>query len=227
MPLPEHEPERSAVQSTYANSIMESGGLPILLPLTTDEEIIGEYSAVCDGFLFTGGVDIEPKRYGEVTRDYCKEIDLLRDEAELTAFPVFYEANKPIMGICRGAQLINIALGGTLYQDLQADGKTDKSHSQSPPYDVFYHNVKLVDGTPLKQLVNKETVAVNSIHHQAIKDIATSLTPCAFSDDGVIEAAYSKDRKHIRIYQWHPERTFKNDLMSKMIFEDFIKACKS
>ena len=134
------------------------------------------------------------------------------------------EKDIPNLGICRGIQFINAALGGTLYQDLPTQFSSDTEHHQMPPYDVPVHAVDIMRDTPLYQCLNKSVIRVNSYHHQAVKKTASALKPMAVSEDGLIEGLYMPDHRFLWAIQWHPEFSYQNDDNSRKIFETFIKA---
>ena len=207
---------------TYAEAIERSGGAPLILPFTESDETFDGILALCDGVCFTGGADIDPSYFGEETKETCGTIQKYRDEYELKFFDKAYKAKKPILGICRGAQVINVALGGSLYQDINSEITTEISHRQSEPKTEHSHYVNIVKGTPLYELVKAERIQANSFHHQSAKEIAPSLKLMATADDGVIEALYGTEDVYVRAYQWHPERLCAIDNYEKLIFDDFI-----
>jgi putative glutamine amidotransferase len=135
------------------------------------------------------------------------------------------ETEKPVLGICRGAQLINIALGGTLYQDLPTELPTEISHRQTEPKFSPAHSVKILADTPLYDLVQKDRMTANSFHHQAVKTLGKGLELMALADDGVVEAFYLPGERYLRAYQWHPERLFAIDSDNRLLFEDFTAHC--
>lgn len=210
----------------YVTSILNSGGIALVLPYLEDGKQIQEYADMADGFLFTGGCDIEPSRYGEEKKETCGEIEPLRDEIEYKLFDIAYKTGKPILAICRGAQLVNCALGGTLYQDLPTECDTIPDHRGSIEDSEYRHTIKVVEGTPLYSILGCETVSINTYHHQAAKTIGSWLQVMARSEDGVVEAIYSTEHPYIRGYQWHPERMYDSDAGMREIFNDFIEAAK-
>ena len=216
----------SKIVNAYTNAIESSGGIPILLPYVKNEETIESFVNMCDGFLFSGGVDIAPARYGEETKPTCGQIQLYRDELEFKIFDKAIAAKKPILAICRGAQLVNVALGGTLYQDIPSEIDTYIRHEQSEGKCESSHTVKLIDDTPLAELVGTTTMHANSFHHQAIKSLGKGLKVMAVADDDIIEAIYLNKEQYLRAYQWHPERLYDEIEQNRLIFDDFIKACK-
>ena len=214
------------LQNTYTRAIEGSGGMPILLPYVEKDESIDEFVNLCDGFLFTGGVDVDPKYYGENKKSTCGDIQPYRDELEIKSFEKIYKTKKPIMAICRGAQLVNVALGGTLYQDIPTEIESYVLHKQCEPKDSPSHDVNVIENTPLFELARSERVKANSFHHQAIKALGNGLCVMATADDGIIEAVYSELYPYLRAYQWHPERLFDFDSLNHAVFEDFIRACR-
>ena len=135
------------------------------------------------------------------------------------------EDNKPILGICRGLQLINVLMGGTLYQDLNTEYSTYINHIMKPPYTNVCHKVTIKEHTPLKQILHKEIIGVNSYHHQGIKELGNSLITMAESEDGIIEAIACKDKRFIWGVQWHPEFNYNVDEASRSILKEFINNC--
>ena len=216
----------SKILKSYIEAIEEAGGIPLLLPYTQNIDTLSAFIDACDGVYITGGIDIDPKRYGEIKQPWCKDTQDNRDVFDISIFALAKESNKPIMGICRGAQLINVALGGTLYQDIPTEFQTSIQHVQKEPRFEHSHHVNIVPDTPLFDLLCKERIKANSFHHQAIKKLGDGLLPMATADDGIIEAIYEPGYKYLRAYQWHPERICKEDENQQKIFKDFILACK-
>ena len=149
----------------------------------------------------------------------------MRDKTELLLLKEALSADKPILGICRGIQFINAALGGTLYQDIPSEVNSQTTHCQKPPYNIPIHKVKLIKGTPLYALLQKESLNVNSYHHQAVKKIAPSACKAAEAEDGITEALYVPGKKFVWAVQWHPEFSFHTDSDSLKIFEEFVSKC--
>ena len=214
------------LQNAYTAAIENAGAIPVVIPYTDKDEALDFYAELCDGVLFSGGCDIEPKKFGEEKKEKCGNIQLFRDDLEFAFFERIFKMKKPIMGICRGAQIINVALGGTLYQDIPTEYETDMVHRQTGDKTIPSHEVVVTDGTPLMALVGKERMTANTFHHQSIKDLGKDLKVMARADDGIIEAAYYDGDVYMRAYQWHPERLAKNYSDNKLLFDDFIKAVK-
>ena len=155
--------KKSKIENTYIRAIEASGGAAILLPYTANPESIDRFIDLCDGFIFAGGADIEPARYGEEKHPLCGETTPYRDQVEFLAFEKIMKTEKPIMGICRGSQLINVALGGTLYQDLPEEFRTERTldHHMTPPYDRTVHEVLLEKKAPLQNWDRSKEIQYN------------------------------------------------------------------
>ena len=214
------------VQNPYIHAIEMSGGIPVLFPYVDEDETIERLVNICNGFFFTGGVDIDPWRYGEEPSENLGTLQESRDDFEFRVFQRVIKTSKPILAICRGAQLINVALGGTLYQDIPSEIDTKIAHKQSEPKFSPSHDVKIIVDTPLHGMMQTEQIKANSFHHQAIKRLGKGLEIMAVAEDGIVEAVYLPKSQYGRAYQWHPERLFETDMHNRMIFEDFIRACK-
>lgn len=225
MPLYDEERESIWMLPAYMDGLREAGAVPVILPLVIDDEDIGLIDNMIDGYLFTGGHDIDPYLYGEENRS-CGVINHDRDRLEKAVFEKAYGGDKPILGICRGLQIINAFLGGTLYQDLPTERPTDTAHVMERPYDRAVHNVKIERKSSLYKLLETDTLGVNSYHHQAIKDIAPPLSVMAVAEDGTAEAFEDRTRRFLWAVQWHPEFSYRTDQCSRKIFKAFTDACK-
>jgi len=205
----------------YLDGIKAAGGVPVVLPLEMSEEDASRIVETCDGFLFTGGQDVSPELYGmkDATGTIISSPE--RDRMETLLLEKALQADKAVLGICRGLQFINVFLGGTLWQDLPSHYPSDIVHRQGKPYDVPTHKVAL-EGE-LKALLGKDILEVNTLHHQAVKDISSDLTPMAIAPDGLIEAVQMVGKRFVWAVQWHPEYMFKTDADSLAIFSEFIK----
>ncbi len=205
------------MRPSYLNALWASGGRPAYVAYTSDPQKLDEYVEDFDAFIFAGGIDVDPKLYGEEVAHDSVEIFPERDEFELALFSRALRSGKPILGICRGVQLINVAMGGSLHQHI--DG-----HSQKESGRIATHSVKLCGESPLSKFADgAESIGVNSFHHQAIKNIATGLEVIALSEDGIIEGAWCPEHKFLLGVQWHPE-VMVDDETSKNIFRGFIRS---
>ncbi|MBR3341187.1 MAG: gamma-glutamyl-gamma-aminobutyrate hydrolase family protein [Clostridiales bacterium] len=207
----------------YLEGLKEAGATPVIFPLTEDPEEISRLVDICDGILMTGGHDVTPSIYGEEPLEdkvsCCRE----RDNMEKLVLEDTMKKDKPILGICRGIQLINALLGGTLFQDLPSQHPSDIEHHQTPPYDVPVHDVIIRKVTPLFDCLGSERISVNSYHHQAVKDLAPGLEVMAESEDGIVEALYKPLYSFLWAVQWHPEFSYKTDSNSMKIFQAFVE----
>ncbi|MDR0670129.1 MAG: gamma-glutamyl-gamma-aminobutyrate hydrolase family protein [Treponema sp.] len=227
VPLRDEERDSLWILPGYLDGISRAGGLPLVLPLTTEEETLRQISGLCAGFLFTGGQDISPGLYGAEPAPFCGPACAERDRMEGALFSIaVLERGQPALGICRGIQLFNVLLGGTLYQDLAAQFSPGAAlHRQKPPYDAPAHGLRLEPGTPLRALLGRDSLAVNSSHHQGIARLAPELEPMARSEDGLIEAVRLKNRPFAWAVQWHPEMALAWE-SSGQLFAAFVSACR-
>lgn len=226
-PLYDTERERLWMRPNYLRAVVQTGGLPLILPLTGDDEDVAALAGLCDGFLFTGGPDVHPALYHEETMRCCGSINPQRDRLEILLLNQAVQLDKPVLGICRGIQLINVALGGSLYQDIPAQAQGEPiAHYQQPPYNVPVHNVFIEKDSPLYRILHKTQMMVNSMHHQAVKDLSPQLRCAARSRDGLAECVYMPDKRFFMGVQWHPEYLFEPDSDSEDLFQAFVDAAK-
>lgn len=221
-PLWDLEKESLWMLSAYTDAIRQSGGLPVILPFDIDDRQAAQLADRCDGFLFTGGQDVAPSVYGEaevLPLVTCPKRDLLEDKILRKSLAL----DKPVFGICRGLQFINAALGGTLWQDLPSQRPDGLVHRQGKPYDRPSHSVRLIG--PLAGLLEKNELRVNTLHHQAIRDLAPGMEAMAIAPDGIIEAFRSTLHRFLWAVQWHPEYLFTTDPDSQKLFARFIQEC--
>ena len=215
------------MQDTYVSAVEATGGIPLIVPCVRGDSATDGIIELCDGFLFTGGHDIHPSRYGEAVKQTCGEVQLFRDELEYKMLEKALRTKKPIVAICRGIQLLNVYFGGTLHQDIPSELDTPILHRQSEDYYATSHSVNIVENTPLYDLIGSARMSANSFHHQAIKDLGRGLLVSARADDGIIEGVYAEGEQYIRAYQWHPERLVFDSDDNRRILDDFINACKA
>ena len=217
------------IKKGYCEGIMKAGGMPVLLPLTTDEEILSQATSRCDGFLLSGGPDIDPKYYGENNMVYNGEISPYRDVMEVYIVRKAIENEKPVLGICRGLQIMNAALGGTLYQDILTQMKESAplKHSQEAPRWYPTHDILIERNTRVWSWFEQERAGVNSFHHQAVKEVAPGFKVTSRAADGVIESIEHETHRFAVGVQWHPELMWQEDLKQIKIFEDFVRVCIS
>ena len=210
----------------YMDGLAAAGGLPVMLPLNDSGEDLKQLCEMCDGFLLTGGHDVSPELYGAQKLDVCGACSPERDRMEAKLLQYAMEADKPVLGICRGIQVLNAALGGTLWQDLPAQNPSNIEHHQTPPYDKPAHPVTILPDTPLAEALETEVLTVNSYHHQAVRELAAPLRVMAVAPDGIVEAVHHPDYRFIWGVQWHPEFAWKSDPSAGIIFKTFVEACR-
>ena len=226
VPLFDDEKESLWMLPGYMDGIVDAGGMPIMLPLTSDKAILKQLLDTVDGILMTGGHDVSPDIYGEEKLDDSVVCNEDRDSMEKELIGQALEKDIPILGICRGIQFLNAFLGGTLYQDLGKQHPSETEHHQKPPYDVPIHEAKIMQDSGLYRLLHEDVISVNSYHHQAVKDVAECLKVMAVSGDGLVEAVELPQKRFVWAVQWHPEFSYKNDKSSKLIFREFVKHCQ-
>ena len=214
--------------TTYIEALIGAGGLPILIPLSLGDDDLRAVYARLDGVLIPGGGDIDPTLYRAPRRPKTYEIDPDRDRVELQLTRRAVEDRKPIFGICRGAQVFNVALGGTLYQDLPSERPGDIRHAN--PFPEFprthlAHSVKIEEESRLARLLGTPIVSVNSRHHQAVKEVAPGVEVSARAPDGVIEALELPAHPFALAVQWHPENLQSQPEM-RALFEKFVEAAQ-
>ncbi|HEX9053287.1 MAG TPA: gamma-glutamyl-gamma-aminobutyrate hydrolase family protein [Gemmatimonadales bacterium] len=201
-----HDARRAGVNASYVSAVAGAGGVPLIL-----SQLIGEAGAPralegCEGLLLTGGEDVDPAYYGEQPSKALGSVDRERDRFELALFRAARAARLPVLGICRGIQLINVALGGTLYQDLPSERPGPIDHDPGTARGARTHHVRLAPGSRAARVLGVDRLVPNSFHHQAVKDLAPALIATGWSDDGVIEAVEGRpDDAWLLAVQWHPE----------------------
>lgn len=211
----------------YMNGLKQAGAMPIMLPVIDNKADAEMLSDMCDGFLFTGGQDVDPAVYGTEKSELCGECSPERDTMEKLLLDAAMKRGMPVLGICRGVQFINAVLGGTLWQDIPKQFSDKLTHCQKPPYDKPVHDVIIKKDSPLNELLKQERIAVNSYHHQGVRELSPKLKSMASAPDGLVEAVYSPNHKFLWAVQWHPEFSYKTDENSRLIFKEFVRCCSS
>ena len=218
------EERNITVTKEYVDSLVRTCKevVPILLPVITEKEVLLKMCNLLDGLLLTGGGDIDPKYYKEEPQLELGEINPLRDEMELFLILEMYRQKKPILGICRGCQVLNVAFGGNLFQDIT--NLTTLQHKQLAPRNYAFHSIKILRDTLLYKIFCKESIRVNSFHHQAINNISPLFKAAARTSDGIIEAIEGTFDFFVVGVQWHPE-CMQEDENAKRLFSFFLREC--
>lgn len=211
--------------TNYCEVISKAGGIPVLIPVFSDfSQDISQVMDQMDGIIITGGHDVDPIHYGEEPIKTIGPIHPDRDDVEIQIVKECIDQKKPFFGICRGAQILNIALGGDLYQDIytQIRGKELERHHQWENTSVSSHSIEIQSDSFLYDIFKQKIGWVNSSHHQAIRKVAPSLKPVAWSKDGIVEAVVHKTIPSIFAVQWHPEKMWREDSFAQQIFQYFV-----
>lgn len=214
------------IENTEA--IILAGGCPLILPYTAYEDDIRQLVNKIDGLYITGGNDVDPEYFNEAPHEKLGEVNPIRDAFELKLLTCILPVNKPVLGVCKGMQMINTVLGGDLYQDITSQVKTKLiQHSQKSQMIYPSHAIHIKEETKLHLITSKTKMRVNSYHHQAVRRLGRNLIISGESDDGIIEAIESTAHPFVIGLQWHPECMVRGeDNSSKKIYESFIAACK-
>jgi putative glutamine amidotransferase len=226
---PDHLERWEGIRDTYTGAVRAGGGLPVILPIADDDPAtLGDYLAAVDGLLFTGGEDIAPAYYGEALDERCQEPDPERDVFEIHLARTAMERQVPTLGICRGLQVINVAAGGTLYQDIACRAGTRAYHSASTANrGRLIHSVRVVPGSRLFAIMGVTGSEVTSTHHQFVKDLAPGLRVGAESvEDGIVEGIEHPGRPFLVAVQWHPERIYKQRAEHLALFRALVRAAE-
>jgi len=204
---PGPKPPRFGINQSYVRALMAAGCAPVLIPLLDDDERLRAIYDRLDGIVFPGGADVAPQEYREEPIGDLNVVEAPRDRTELTLARWAFADDLPTLGICRGQQVLNVALGGSLWQDLRHQGVTSVDHSDADgrARTALMHRVRLDPDSRLAQLIDETSIEVNSLHHQAVKTVAPQLKVTGTSEDGVIESLESDDRRFLIAVQWHPE----------------------
>lgn len=215
------------LQERYARAILDGGGTPVILPITSSLTATRQIMEHLDGIVISGGdFDIHPKYYGEEPIAALGEIKQERTEFEVELIALALKRDFPLFGVCGGAQAINVVLGGSLYQDIATQAPYSMEHQRGDLKEHGGHKVKVHDGTKLKQIVGREQLEVNTTHHQAVKTLGKGLIVNATAEDGIIEGIESPAHAFVLGVQWHPEFLIQRDDFQKKIFASFISVCR-
>jgi putative glutamine amidotransferase len=221
-------PERAYVNSAYLNAVQRAGGIPVALPPQLSATSLAELARTVDGLLLTGGGDIDPARFGERRHPTLYDVSSARDTVEIDAVKAMIERGRPVLAVCRGIQVLNVALGGTLYQDVGSDPGTQVAHSQSEPRDQVTHKVRVTPGSLLARTLGVEEIEVNSMHHQAVKAPGPGLVAVAWAPDELVEGVELADPARFVVgVQWHPEELVGHSEPACRLFAGLVSAARA
>lgn len=217
--------KRAYVNKDYVDAVIKAGGVPLIIPFNTDKEVIISQAQVIDGLIISGGQDVSPYNYGQEPSPLLGETFPERDTYEMLLLEEAKKRNLPILGICRGFQIINVAGGGTLYQDLSLIGKSVLKHNQVSKPTLKTHKIHIEENSVISEIFGKETM-VNSFHHQALDKVADDFKVVARASDGVVEAIQHKTYKFLVGVQWHPEMLAVECDEARKLFNRLIEEAK-
>jgi putative glutamine amidotransferase len=212
----------------YSEALFYAGGTPVLLPLIAEKTYTREIVSGVDGILISGSnSDVDPHRYGQEPHPRIGSIVSRRDETDLFLLEEIFRTGKPLLGICFGIQILNVYLGGTLWQDVESQVKQAVKHEQTATEDYRSHTIRIKPRSLLYRLAQQKESRVNSFHHQAIAKVATALIPVATARDGIVEAVEMRNKGQFVLgVQWHPEIGWEKDKLSQQIFSSFVEAAR-
>lgn len=228
--VPGERPASWLMSQRYVEVLRSFGAVPWLIPLFAhDPDTLHEIFARLDGLFLAGGADIAPARYGEAARPECGVTDPDRDAVEIALTRQAVSRGVPVFGICRGLQTLNVACGGTLYQDIAAQVPAAIKHDYTLAQNHLDrthlpHDVTVKAGSRVADILGSAVVPVNSIHHQAVKDLGDGLTATAFAPDGIVEAIEGPPGAFVLGVQWHPEELVETQPVMRRLFEAFLAA---
>lgn len=227
--VPATTPPRAWLNNAYLRAVQQAGGVPVLLPPHLEGRALDALWARLDGILLTGGGDLDPSRFAEARHPTVAEVSDARDRLEIEVTERAVHERRPLLAICRGIQVLNVALGGSLYQDIASETGSTIAHSQTEPRDRPTHPVKVMgEGTRLGATLGAPEIAVNSMHHQAIKRLGRALREVAWAPDGIIEGVELPEASALVLgVQWHPEELAAHDPAARNLFRTLITDAES
>ncbi|WP_324717292.1 gamma-glutamyl-gamma-aminobutyrate hydrolase family protein [Carboxydochorda subterranea] len=218
---------RASLSRDYVRAVEMAGGLPVLIPVTDDPQLAAAYLDNLDALLLSGGGDVDPHRFGEDAMPELGEVDPERDALEVALAAGAMQRDMPLLGICRGIQVMNVAAGGTLYQDVRAQVPHALLHDQTAPRWFPCHEVRLEPDSLLRQIFQADTLRVNSFHHQAVRVVAPTFRVAAKAKDAVIEGVESREHGFCVGVQWHPECMVDRYPGQRLLFAALVRAART
>jgi putative glutamine amidotransferase len=217
----------TAVPDSYLRALLKTESIPLIIPVIQPRSVLERLFGMIDGLLLIGGPDLDPVHFHQSPAPGLRKVTPARDTVELQLTRWALDAELPIMAICRGAQVLNVAAGGTLWQDIASQIPEAAKHDYHPdfPEDYRAHTIKAAAGSRIAGIIGEEDIAVNSLHHQAIDRVGQGLCASAFAPDGIVEAVEGKGAGWVVGVQWHPEWLIESDLRMHALFETFRNVC--
>jgi putative glutamine amidotransferase len=213
---------------SYVHAVESAGGIPVLIPILKDFDSLHALLSRLDGLLLSGGIDVHPAAYQEEVQVELTETDPELDKLELVLARWAWQEDMPTLGICRGMQILNVALGGTLYQDLATDYPKGLQHANGNlPRNQTVHSVAIAPDSRIRQVLGVDNVMVNSIHHQAVKELGKGIVASGFAEDGIIELLEVPERSFMLAAQNHPEELYHDYPVWTRLFRAFVVACSA
>ncbi len=217
----------SRINQPYVDSIVAAGGVPLIIPVLENGDLSDSYIDSIDGLVLTGGDDMSSHYFNEEPVKQVKMIDHNRDRTEWGLFHSAYKKGLPIFGICRGHQVINIALGGNLFQDIYSQIPDVLGHTSDYNIEDGYHSIYIEENSIMMEVFKNKIITVNSVHHQAIRELGENLKVSAYSKDKIIEAIESTNEKFVLGVQFHPEGMAMKHGIFLDLFKYFVEICKN
>jgi len=218
---------RVGMTRDYVRAVELGGGLPVLVPVLDAEEAVSALLDVLDGLVLAGGGDLDPQRFGEEPLPQLGEVDPERDAFELALARLAMERDMPVLGICRGMQVLNVAAGGTLYQDIPSQVPRALLHDQTAPRWYPCHEVRIEEETQLAAILGAPSLRVNSFHHQAVKVVAPQFRVSAKAKDAVVEGIESRENRFVLGVQWHPECMVERYPAQRQLFAALVQQARA
>ncbi len=208
----------------YSQAVLNCGGAPLLVPICQNKTSLSVICDRLDALILSGGPDINPRFYEDEPRKGLGDVDEQQDEMELELTRLALTTGMPVLGICRGLQVLNVAMGGTLYQDIALQLPKACNHAPRADRATVSHRIRIKSGTRLQATLKRRSLWVNSKHHQAVKEPAPGLVVSAMASDGIIEALEDPGRPFVLAVQWHPEGLWRQDITAKRLFKSLVAA---